>query len=371
MKITVGRMKFCLIGVAAILVCAFTIGATVPIAAAQSPITLRAASYLPENYPSCALDKWWMQEVERRTNKAVKFEFFPAGSLVKGPDLLPSLKKNMVQIAASAAPGYHTSIFRLYRIVEAMNFTEDPAALMKAYLKVLESTPALMEEYKREGMHVLYAPPVTTMLFGTRKMVTKMEDLKGLKIRAVGTKSKLVSELGAVPVAVTGPEIYDSLHKGVIDGATVLDFGNLNTYKLNEVLPYIIDTGFGVYAALVTAMNLETWRGLPPHVQKVMTEVSGETGEKYAKEIMTVERRSLDLISTSKGQITRLSPDEKARWAAISKRVLWDGWSKEVEPLGVKGNELLAQFAKLCKEYEKGSGYTSIYDVWDKEYAKK
>jgi TRAP-type C4-dicarboxylate transport system substrate-binding protein len=147
--------------------------------------------------------------------------------------------------------------------------------------------------------------------------------------------------------------------------------GNLYAYKLNEVLPYVIDTGFGVYATLVTVMNLDTWRGLPGKIREEMTEVSSKAADKYAEIIMGLERRSLDHIKTSKGQVIRLAPDEKARWETVSKKIMWEGWAKDSKALGVPGEEWLTRFHKLCKEYEKGSKYTSVWDVWDKEYLKK
>lgn len=371
MKMTRETKMFFLLAMAVSLIAILTIGTSAAKAAAEKPIVLRVAAYLPEDGPTCMVDKWWMQEVERRTNKAVKFEYFPAGSLLKAAELLPGVKKNLVQVGASTAPGYHPAIFRLYKITESLHLTEDPTAFMRAYMKLLETTPELQAEFNREGCHVLYTPSLTTMLFGTKKKVTKMEDLKGLKIRAVGPKTKLIHELGAVPVALTPPEIYDALHKGVIDGVSVLDMGNLYAYKLNEVLPYVIDTGFGVYATLVTVMNLDTWRGLPGKIREEMTEVSSKAADKYAEIIMGLERRSLDHIKTSKGQVIRLAPDEKARWETVSKKIMWEGWAKDSKALGVPGEEWLTRFHKLCKEYEKGSKYTSVYDVWEKEYLKK
>lgn len=371
MKITMETKKLFLLALAVSLIAILTVGASAPKAAAEKPIVLRVAAYLPEDTPTCVVDKWWMQEVERRTNKAVKFEYYPAGALLKAPELLPGIKKNLVQVGASSAPGYHPAIFRLYKITENLLLTEDPTAFMRAYMKLLETTPELRDEFNREGAHVLYTPSLTTMLFATKKKVTKMEDLKGLKIRAVGVKTKLIHDLGAVPVALTPPEVYDALHKGVIDGVSVLDFGSLYSYKLYEVLPYIIDTGFGVYATLVTVMNIDTWRGLPGKIQEEITEVSAKAPDKFGEIIMDMERRSLDGIKAAKGQIIRLAPEEKARWATVAKRVMWEGWIKEGKALGVPGEEWLDRFHKLCKEYEKGSKYRSVYDVWEKEYPKK
>jgi len=57
------------------------------------------------------------------------------------------------------------------------------------------------------------------LLFTKDKPVSKMEDLKGMKIRSHGTTAKVVKALGGIPVTMPMPELYQSLQKGVVDGA--------------------------------------------------------------------------------------------------------------------------------------------------------
>ena len=70
-----------------------------------------------------------------------------------------------------------------------------------------------------------------------KKPVNKLEDLKGMKIRCTGTSSKIVTHLGATPVAMPQTEAYDALQKGVVDGV-MSPIETAKGWKFAEVVKY-------------------------------------------------------------------------------------------------------------------------------------
>ncbi len=92
-------------------------------------------------------------------------------------------------------------------------------------------------------------------IFHTKKPVSKMEDLKGMKIRCTGTSKKVVSALGATPVAMPQPETYDALQKGVVDGV-VSPIETLKGWKFGEVIKSTTENfGSSYTLAFFVAMN--------------------------------------------------------------------------------------------------------------------
>ncbi len=74
--------------------------------------------------------------------------------------------------------------------------------------------PKEMDEVK-----VMYLMRTCTCNWSTRKKpVHKLEDLKGMKIRATGNVARIVEALGATPVAMPMPDTYDALSRGVVEG---------------------------------------------------------------------------------------------------------------------------------------------------------
>jgi TRAP-type C4-dicarboxylate transport system substrate-binding protein len=73
--------------------------------------------------------------------------------------------------------------------------------------------------------------------FTRKKAVRKMEDLKGLKLRAHGTSAKVVEKLGGTPVAKPMPEHTKCCKKACVTGAVYPMEANKG-WKLGEVVDY-------------------------------------------------------------------------------------------------------------------------------------
>jgi TRAP-type C4-dicarboxylate transport system substrate-binding protein len=98
--------------------------------------------------------------------------------------------------------------------------------------------------------------------------------LEGRKIRASGTYHDLVNELGGSVVTLPASEIYSSLERGVVDGAAWPVFGAMD-YKWYEVADHMTRPTFGV-TNLSLFMNLDSWNGLTPEQQTLVTEIAKE-----------------------------------------------------------------------------------------------
>ena len=69
-----------------------------------------------------------------------------------------------------------------------------------------------------EEVKVMYLSAHGPGFIHTRKAVNKLEDLKGMKIRAGGVLTKVVAALGAVPVSMPMGDVYDAISRGVVRG---------------------------------------------------------------------------------------------------------------------------------------------------------
>lgn len=97
------------------------------------------------------------------------------------------------------------------------------------------------------------------------KQVKTLEDIKGMKIRAVGSSVKMIESLGGVAVVVAAPEVYVALERGVIDGVlTIADA--IMSYKWFEVARYYTYVPTGCYYFMLV-MNKDVWNSMPYDVQ--------------------------------------------------------------------------------------------------------
>ena len=92
--------------------------------------------------------------------------------------------------------------------------------------------------------------------------IVKPEDLKGIKLRTPGSKTRILSfeMLGATPIKMNVGDIYLALQQGVIDGQEN-PFGNIRKWSWFEVQKYI-SISRHVYTPITFVMNLERYNSL-------------------------------------------------------------------------------------------------------------
>jgi tripartite ATP-independent transporter DctP family solute receptor len=94
-----------------------------------------------------------------------------------------------------------------------------------------------------------------------RPVVTP-DDLKGLKLRTPGSKTRILAfeMLGATPVTMNIGELYLALQQGTVDGQEN-PLGNIKAFSWNEVQDYLSLSGH-VYTPITLVMNGARWDGL-------------------------------------------------------------------------------------------------------------
>ena len=88
------------------------------------------------------------------------------------------------------------------------------------------------------------------------------EDLKGLKLRTPGSKTRILSfkMLGASPIKMNIGEVYLAMQQGVVDGQEN-PLGNIRKWSWYEVQKYI-SMSHHVYTPITFVMNLERYNSL-------------------------------------------------------------------------------------------------------------
>ena len=123
-----------------------------------------------------------------------------------------------------------------------------------------------------KGMRLLvYGENAFRNLSNNSKPITKLEDLKGMKMRVMESPIHIATfkALGANPTPVAFSELYTALQQGTVDGQ---DNGIALTYtaKIYEVQKYYTISG-QCYAATGLVVSESWWKSLDPELQKSYT----------------------------------------------------------------------------------------------------
>jgi len=236
---------------------------------APETFNLTAASHLGPNQVPTIMLRRWAEEVEQRTGGKVKTKVFDSETLCSGKDTIEMLGSGTCDVALLALP-YFPGMFPMTEVVSLPFICYNQSAVGDLLYSLYYD--GLMKEY--EVYKPLFILPVgPTNLSFTKEKVTKLEDFKGMKVRAPGgPATELVEALGATPTAILTGELYMALERGIIDGvATSIE--SFVPSKLYEVVKYTIDEPLRGGINFIV-MSADTWDRLPCDVKLVVEQVN-------------------------------------------------------------------------------------------------
>jgi TRAP-type C4-dicarboxylate transport system substrate-binding protein len=281
------------------------------------------------------LSGWFCDEVKKRTNGQVEITYYPGGTLLSPVKMYDGVFTGIADIGVS-----HIDYTRgRFPVMEVFDL---PLGFPSGWVATQASSD-FFNKYKPSewnDVQVLYVNTTGPLILQTiSKPVKTLEDLKGLKIRAVGVMSDVIKSLGAVPIPLEMPDVYDALRRAVIEGITV-DLSTLKYWKFAEVVKCVtadwqLGTGYTFYCV----MNKSKWNALPPDLQKIVTEVAFETKEKQAALWNEMDIEGRDVFKSVGGQIIPLSDAEAAKWIKAVEPVIGD-YKKNMAAKGYKEAEI-------------------------------
>jgi TRAP-type C4-dicarboxylate transport system substrate-binding protein len=322
-------------------------------AALAADVTLRVHQMLPPQaaIPSKAI-AGWAKQVEAESGGRIKVQQFPSMQLGgKPPELFDQAKDGVVDVIWTVL-GYTPGRFPKAEVFE-LPFTSGKAeASSQAFMEYVQKYD--MDEFK--DVHLIAVHTHGPGLFHSRDPITKLEDLKGMKVRG-GSRviNILLEQLGATPVGMPVPAVGEALSKGVIS-ATTIPWEVVPSLKVQQIVHN--HTGFSGKVGLYTqtfgfVMNKDTYAKLPPDLKKVIDNNSGiKTAAAFGKVMDEADAAGLALAKAAGNNIITLDPAETQRWQRAANGVK-GVWYKEVAAKGIDGPKLAAEAEALNAKYAK------------------
>jgi TRAP-type transport system periplasmic protein len=302
------------------------------------PVEFSYSIFFPAPHKQTVLAGEWAREVEKRTNGRVKITLFPGGTLTPADKCYDGVVKGISDIGMSVL-GYTRGKFPLTEVID----------LPLGYKSGVSATALINKYYERfkpkefDEVKVLYLHAHGPGILHTKKPVSKLEDLKGLRIRSTGLSAKVVAALGGTPVAMPMGETYDALKRGMVEGS-MAPIESLEGWKWGEVVKSTTESFGSAYSTgFFVTMNKDKWNALPPDLQKTIEKVNGEWAEKSGKLWDDIDKSGKAFTQRAGNQIISLSKEEDQRWAKAVSPILED-YKQQMKQKGLPGEETL----KFC-----------------------
>jgi TRAP-type C4-dicarboxylate transport system substrate-binding protein len=322
-------------------VLALALGAALP--AAAKTVTLTYSIFFPATHGHTLLATEWAKEVEARTGGAVKVNLFPGATLTPADQSYDGVVRGISDMAMGVL-SYVKGRFPLTEVID----------LPLGYQNGLQVTRLCNAYYQRfqpkelGDTKVMYLHGHGPGILHTKEPVSKLEDLKGMKIRCTGTSAKIVKALGATPVAMPQTETYDALQKGLVQG-TLTPIESLKGWKFAEVIASTTrNLGSSYSVAFFVVMNQKKWDSLPKEAQEAIEQVNKEWIDKTGQAWDQFDLAGKEFTLARGNKVIELSPEEDQRWAKLMQPVL-DEYVTATQAKGLPGAEALS----FCQQWLK------------------
>lgn len=310
-------------------------------------VQLTYSNFFPPTHFNHQLAESWGKEIEKRTKGAVKFTFFPGGALLKGPEMYDGVMKGVSDVGMSVF-AYTAGRFPVMEALDLpIGYTSGWAATFTANAYYNKYKPKELDDVK-----VLYLHAHGPGLLHSKTEVSKLEQLRGMKIRCTGFSAKAAAALGAVPVAMGQGGAYEALQKGVVEG-TLSPMEVLKGWKQAEVIKSTtLCYSVGYTSGMYVIMNKKKWNALPKDVQKVFEDVSAEWISKHAKGWDAADEEGRKFTLSLGNKIIPLSEGENKLWAYQVRPVI-DEYVGVLEGKGLPGKEYIQFIRDAIEKYSK------------------
>jgi TRAP-type C4-dicarboxylate transport system substrate-binding protein len=311
-------------------------------------VSLTYSNFFPPTHIQSKLAEQWCQEVEKRTGGEVTVQYFPGQTLTKAKQVYDGVVNGISDVGLSLF-AYTRGRFPVMEVVDLpLGYPSGTAATMVVNDVYRELKPKELNDVQVMYLHAHGPGFVNTK----EKPVRTMADMKGLKFRATGFAAKVVTALGGTPVAMPMPETYQSLQKGVVDGA-LYPVEAQKGWKLGEVTKYTTENYSMAYtSSFFVVMNKDKWNAISPSSQKAIEEINQEWIQKTAAAWDDSDTAGRKFFKDQGGEFIALSAGESAAWKQAVAPVLKDFVAASAQK-GFDGKQALDVTLQALKKYSK------------------
>ena len=315
--------------------------------------TVRVAYYPNPTHPiiTAGLDPY-LEEIEKKSDGQLKFEVYPSEQLGKAVDAITTVTSGTADITFMALP-YHDKELPMSQAA-LLPWGWGSWEATNTFWRALHEPGVIKNEWQDKGLVPLWGvsnPPYE--IASSNKPVPTLASLKGMKVRSFSDiGDELLRSVGAVPVQIETPEMYQSLQQGVID-ASVYAFSSWGQYSLNEVVNYAtVNTKFAVVPGLLFFTTKEFMDSLSTDLQEIVMKAGMTAMDNAQTANLTVNDEALKKFIKNGLKTTEWSDKDLAslqkQFDAVKQQ-----WISEAVKAGYPAEDAEAQIAKLRKEAAK------------------
>lgn len=276
----------------------------------------------------------WANLVRERTQGRINIKLYPGVSLIQGDQTreFSAIRQGVIDMAVGSTINWSPQVKQLnlfslpflmpdYAAMDALTQGE----VGKEIFKIIDKAGVMPLAWGENGYRELS---------NSKLAIKKPEDLKGLKIRVVGSPLFLdtFTALGANPTQMSWADAQPALATGAVDGQenpmAIYTAAKLHTVAQKHV------TMWGYVAdPLIFVVNKDIWASWTPADQAIVRQAAIDAGKQEIaiarKGLAEADRPLLKEIASQGVTVTQLSPQEREAFVKAT-RPVYEKWKNQV-----------------------------------------
>ena len=309
---------------------------------AQSKKVIRIGEIFPKSHPYFKGLTRFAEEVEKRTNGAIKVEVFSDAQLGGEVAMVQGMRTGTVDGGTAAIGTVAQTVNQRRFFILDMPYLFDTYDQYDKWSESELAAEMVAGMAEKTGVRILgFGGAGMHQLLNSKRPIVKPEDLKGLKMRVWESRSAQLSfEItGITATPMPYGEVFTSLQQGVIDGLS----NSMTTFhqtKMYEVAKYLSLTDH-LYVVLPLMLSERVFQSFGKPEQAAVSEAA-KAATKYWRALYPADDKSyLKLLTDAGCKVNEV--DRKA-----FKSNAQAGYGKFVDLINEPGTkELIDKFKKL------------------------
>lgn len=297
---------------------------------AQETREFSVSTVLSEAFPWGQAAEKWAELTKERSNGRITLKIYPNSQLVSGDQTreFSAMRSGIIDMSVGSTINWSTQVPELnlfslpflmpdYAAVDAIT----QGAAGKAIFEAIDKRGVVPLAWGENGFREIS---------NSHKAISQPDDLKGLKIRVVGSPlfQDTFTALGANPTQMSWTDAQPALTTGAVDGQenplSVFDVARIDraNQKYLTLWHYMNDP-------LIFGVNKRVWATISPEDQQLLKDTAIEAGQWEIKKSRAELDDTLKTIRERGVEVSELTPEQHQAFVQATQSV-YEKWTPRI-----------------------------------------
>jgi len=289
---------------------------------------LKAVCFLPSSHPLAAVIPMYVDKVKEKTKGEIVVDFLGGPEIMPGPEQVKALQRGK-------SLGMCITVVSQYEALVPEAATTSLSKLLPWEERERGFYDLQVESHKKANLMYLGRWLYGPFYLWSKKPVSKLEELRGMRMRTGALYDRFMKQLGIVPISIAPSDVYIALEKGMADGFGFTIIGPRKDGWTTKV-KYLIGHSFYNQNGTIL-VNRENWDKLKPDQQQAIKEATASFEQAMVDYFIKEIDKELKILKEQEGvKVIGFSPADATKYVNTAYDALAEALAPKIPPEAMK-----------------------------------